>query len=189
MLAQLRVPSGFEANFGGSLGWVASALTFSQDESNGVLSAVLGGRSQLPTTTCAAGSVPGVIHGGSALEPGSALVLRGPLIEVAPAAARAPRPAPRPRSVPRPRPPRAFSKPPRPRPPRVLEVGASMEVVGGSFVLGIERSFVFFFTSPHWEMVPVKSAKLESNVTGTRYCNPREHYLPRCAPRCSPGHH
>ena len=41
MLAQLRVPSGFEAGLTSSTGggWAASADIFSQDDSNGVLSA------------------------------------------------------------------------------------------------------------------------------------------------------
>ena len=150
MLAQLRVPSGFEAGFAGSEGCAGcSAVTFSQEDSKVLSAEGAAGVSQLPVATWAA--VSGVDILAQDDSPVVLLTLRGPLVEAAAAAAaRAPRLAPRPRSTPRLRPPRALSEAPRPRPPRPPPDGTSFEVVAPeSFALDTDRSLVFFFTSPH----------------------------------------
>ena len=150
ILAQLRVPSGFELGFGSSGGaWAASGVIFSQDDSRGVLSALV--ESQPP------------------VEASVGIVLSNPTASVATASSflvayesrelftKPPLPplaAPRPRSVPRPRVPRAMSLPPRPRPPRVDCPTASVLVAGGSFALDWDRSLTFFLTSPHCELLP-----------------------------------
>ncbi len=118
MLAQLRVPSGFELGFGAAFGsstadagTASPAVMFSQEDSRGVLSATaeplatpsaLGALSHPVASAAGASSLLGA---DVASEP-----LANPPLP--------PRPAPRPRSEPRPRPPRVLSKPPRPRPPR-----------------------------------------------------------------------
>ncbi len=121
MLAQLRVPSGFEGGLASSTGggWAASADIFSQDDSIGVLSAA--GCSQLLVAASETGVSQSLFLAGTwSVLP--ALVLRTPLATEAPLPLRG---APLPRSEPRPRPPRAPSNPPLPRPPRVeLETSA-----------------------------------------------------------------
>ena len=150
MLAQLLVPSGLKLGFGGSgeiVGAASAALMFSQDESKPVpsVSAALlvevsaeTSSFQLPTTAV------------SEMPLSATAVLRGAATAEAP---RPPRTVPRPRSDARPRP-RVASAPPLPRPPRVDPCPESEMVGPPSFALGCDRSLVFFFTSPHCEILP-----------------------------------
>lgn len=141
MLAQLRVPSGFElgcaCSFGGER--VASAEEmFSHPESKGVLSATAESQLGVAVSTAAGVSheaVPGstaagVSHGAFSV-PETSSVLTMPLVPLAKPPL-PPRVAVRPRSDPRPRPPRVLSKPPRPRPPRVDALVPSEAALAGS---------------------------------------------------------
>ena len=133
MLAQLRVPSGFELGFGGSAtaagAGTASAETCSQDESRFVLSVFP--ESQPPVAV----SVAGVSHVELSTAGVSSILAAGlpraPLVKPP----LPPRAAARPRSEPRPRPPRVPSKPPLPRPPRDEVLGASVGAPAGSLAL------------------------------------------------------
>ena len=154
MLAQLRVPSGFELGFccsgaGAVAAGTASADTCSQDESRFVLSVC----AESQPAAAVSGVPVGSAVGPSAAGASSGLTTWLPRVPFAKPAL-PPRAFPRPRSVPRPRPPRDPSNPPLPRTPRVDEFVASASALGVSLALDWDLSFVFFFTSPHWEMLP-----------------------------------
>lgn len=132
MLAQLRVPSGFElacgcaCSFGGDRA-ASVAEMFSHPDSKDVLSATA--ESQLGEAVSA---TAGVSHEElSVADTSSAFAVwlpRVPLVKPP----LPPRVVLRPRSEPRPRPPRVFSKAPLPRPPRVEVLVPSRAMPAGS---------------------------------------------------------
>lgn len=130
MLAQLRVPSGFElgcaSSFGGDRAASATEIS-SHPGSKGVSSATA--ISQLGVVVSAAA---GVSHEGVSVAGASSIFAvwlpREPLVNPP----LPPRVVLRPRSEPRPRPPRGFSKLPLPRPPRVEILAASEAAPAGS---------------------------------------------------------
>lgn len=148
MLAQLRVPSGFELAFGNSAVGAdptSGTTMFSHDASITAFSVSLG--CSVPNT------IPSVFPDGSRelTSPNGSELLstcecRKPFVVDPP---RPPRPPPRPRSEPRPRFPRTPSSPPLPRPLLDALWFISPEGAPVSFDLERDRSFVFFLTSPH----------------------------------------
>ena len=132
MLAQLRVPSGFELGFGGSAvgAGTASTETCSQDESKFVLSVFP--ESQLPVAVSMAGVSNVEFSTAGASSTLAVWLARVPLVKPP----RPPRDVARPRSEARPRPPRVPSKPPLPRPPRDEVVRGSVGAPTGSLALG-----------------------------------------------------